>query len=315
MNYQSSLRDGQAFLLLTIAALLWAGNFVIGRALNGLIDPFSLNYLRWCIAGIALLPVLVRHWGMIQTALASHFVHLCVLALLAIVLFNWILYVGLQHTSGSIAGLVFGLTPLMIIFIASCWNGRAPTLWELLGGVIAFAGLSFVVLDSLATSAPDLRLLGALIVFGASAIWATYTVCLRRLSVPLPPMPCLAAIVWLGLLILTPVALLRGVPNMAPITQGPILASVLYLGLGASVIALCAWQAGVARIGAIRSSIFLQLIPFFGIVLSALFLDEALTPTKIAGLAALVGGVWLSQRGAPPPFAVVAAPAERNAGP
>jgi drug/metabolite transporter (DMT)-like permease len=45
-----------AFSLLALANLLWAGNWVIGRALRGAFDPVALNFWRWLIAALVLAP-------------------------------------------------------------------------------------------------------------------------------------------------------------------------------------------------------------------------------------------------------------------
>jgi len=47
---------GTAFLLLALATLFWAGNWVLGRALRDVFEPAALNFWRWLIASIALAP-------------------------------------------------------------------------------------------------------------------------------------------------------------------------------------------------------------------------------------------------------------------
>ncbi len=47
---------GLAFLLLSLASLFWAGNWVIGRALRDAMEPVALNFWRWAIAVLILAP-------------------------------------------------------------------------------------------------------------------------------------------------------------------------------------------------------------------------------------------------------------------
>lgn len=55
---------------LALATLLWSGNFVIGRVLRDAIDPLGLNFWRWLVALVALLPftavALVRQWPLLR---------------------------------------------------------------------------------------------------------------------------------------------------------------------------------------------------------------------------------------------------------
>ena len=46
--------------MLSLAPALWAGNAIVGRLAHDLISPFALNFLRWCIAFVLLLPLAWR---------------------------------------------------------------------------------------------------------------------------------------------------------------------------------------------------------------------------------------------------------------
>ena len=47
-------------LLLTLPPLLWAGNAVVGRLVHELVSPMTLNFLRWLLAFLILLPLAWR---------------------------------------------------------------------------------------------------------------------------------------------------------------------------------------------------------------------------------------------------------------
>jgi drug/metabolite transporter (DMT)-like permease len=93
-----------------------------------------------------------------------------------------------------------------------------------------------------------------------------------------------ATTVWLGLLVLAPIALFSG--QLAQIVTAPpeVFFAAAYLGVGASVLAFCSWHSGIARVGAANAAIFMQLVPFFAVILSTLFLGETLHGLKLAGL-------------------------------
>ena len=50
-------RLANPYLLLTLAALFWSSNMVIGRAIRGDIPPFTLAFGRWVVAGLIVLPL------------------------------------------------------------------------------------------------------------------------------------------------------------------------------------------------------------------------------------------------------------------
>ena len=281
-------------LCLILAPLLWAGNFVVGRGLSGVIDPLLLNYLRWVIAGLLLAPVLICDATAIRAALRSHGRPIFLLSMLGIVLFNWVLYVGLQDASASVAGLVFGFTPILILVFARGWNGRRLGWAEIAGGAVALGGVALVLGGVDGMPMDELR--GAAMVLAAACIWALYTVALKRCAVPLQALSALAVCVWIGLLVMTPIVAIFLTP--APLGQlsGSAWVAALYLGIAASVVAFAAWQVGVRMLGASRSAVFMQLIPVFGVLLAVFFLDEPLTAAKAGGLVLVIAGVAMAQR-------------------
>lgn len=283
-----------ALICLVLAPLLWAGNFVVGRALGGVIDPLVLNWLRWLIAGALLLPVLVYDRRAILAALISYWRPILLLSLLGVVLFNWVLYAGLQTASASLAGLVFGLTPILILAVARGWNGRALGWAELAGGAVALGGVGLVVAGNGGVAAAETR--GVPAVLAAAAIWAVYTVALKRCAVPLSALSALAVSVWIGLIVMTPMAAFNLPRTIFAELSVQAWAAALYLGVAASVIAFVAWQTGVRMLGAARSAIFMQLIPVFGVLLAAAVLNEPVGAYKTIGLLLVIGGVLLAQR-------------------
>ena len=49
--------DARTALLMTLPPLLWAGNAVVGRMAVGTVPPLTLNFLRWALAALLLLPL------------------------------------------------------------------------------------------------------------------------------------------------------------------------------------------------------------------------------------------------------------------
>ena len=57
MSFQINNSNAKAYLLLTLAALFWSGNFIVGKAASFYdIPPFSLNFYRWLFAFLILFP-------------------------------------------------------------------------------------------------------------------------------------------------------------------------------------------------------------------------------------------------------------------
>src|SRR5471030_1239093 len=67
----------QPYLLLSITALCWAGNAIVGRLAAGHIPPVTLAFLRWSLAFLIILPFTWKHlkrdWGAIRSHLGIMF--------------------------------------------------------------------------------------------------------------------------------------------------------------------------------------------------------------------------------------------------
>ena len=88
----------QPYLLLSITALCWAGNAIVGRLAAGHIPPVTLSFLRWSLAFLIILPFawkhLVRDWAAIRGRLGI----MIVLSITGIGAFNTLQYWALEHT-------------------------------------------------------------------------------------------------------------------------------------------------------------------------------------------------------------------------
>ena len=60
-----------AALLLSTAMFLWAGNFITARAVRGVLDPLALNFWRWALALVVLLPMALPRFDRRQARLAA----------------------------------------------------------------------------------------------------------------------------------------------------------------------------------------------------------------------------------------------------
>jgi drug/metabolite transporter (DMT)-like permease len=82
-----------------------------------------------------------------------------------------------------------------------------------------------------------------------------------------------------------------------PAVQVPVLlAAIIFLGVGPSVIAYRCWGVGVAAVGPAIAAFFANLTPLFAALMSLVLLGEAPQPFHVLAFACIVGGIWLSSR-------------------
>ena len=286
------------YVLLAIAVLIWAGNWVIARAMRFDAPPVALAFWRWAIALVILSPLAIGHVRRQWRVITGAWRVLCLLALLATVLQHIPVYIGLRDTTATNGALLNSATPIMIFMLSHILVGDRLSAGQVLGVLISLCGVVTIVARG------DLALLaslhlnsGDLWVLLATLAWATYTVCLRWRPAQLDPLAMLWTLAAIGVVAMLPLYVwelsagrtLRVTPATA--------AGVVYIGALATVVAYVFWNRAVQQVGPNRAGPFMYLMLVFTPLLAIVFLGERLHLYHFAGCALILGGIYLTARG------------------
>jgi drug/metabolite transporter (DMT)-like permease len=284
-----------AFLLLALANLLWAGNWVTGRALRDAFDPVSLNFWRWIVAVLALAPFALREVADKRTLIARHVGILLLLALAGVAVFQSMVYLGLRTTTAINAVLLNSSAPLFMLLVSWVLERERASARQVAGILISLAGIVVI----LSRGDPDtLRQLefhsGDAWILAAMPIWGAYSVLLKRRPPELGGVALAFVLGVLGLLLLAPLYALEVMRATPAWPTFPEALGVVYIGLAASAIAMVLWNRGVDVVGANAAGFTLHLLPAFGTVLAILFLGETFGAFHAVGIATILAGVMLA---------------------
>lgn len=288
-------------LLLTVPPLLWAGNAVVGRLVRDLVSPLTLNFVRWVIAFVLLLPLAASVLRS-ESPLWAHWKRYALLGLLGIGLYNAFQYLALQTSTPINVTLVGSSLPLWMLATGALFFGARIGARELGGALLSMLGVLLVLSRGEWRQLLALRLVpGDLYMILGTIAWAFYSWMLARTHEPKSVRQDWAAflmaqlvfgIAWSG-------ALAAGEWTLtdAHIDLGwPLVAAMLFIGIGPAVVAYRCWGTGVQRAGPQAASIFMNLTPLFAAVMSAAFLREAPHWYHGAAFVLIVGGIVVSSR-------------------
>ncbi|HTY98948.1 MAG TPA: DMT family transporter [Rhodocyclaceae bacterium] len=290
-------RLGNPYFLLTLTALFWASNMVLGRAVRADLPPFTLAFCRWAVAALCILPLALPHARSQWPLLLRSWRPLLVLGLLGIGGYNTFAYLGLQHTTATNAALLNSFIPIATIAISWAALGKRLKRLEAIGVLISLSGVttivgrgSVAVLANLSLNVGDLWLLVAVL------DWAIYTVALAWRPAGVHPLLLLAAMILIGLIALAPAVAWELAQGQRPnFTLGSTTA-VAYLGVFPGFVAYVLYNRGVSEVGANRASLFIHLMPVFGTLLAALFLAEVPQWYHYLGIGLIFTGIGLTTR-------------------
>jgi len=299
-----------AFMLLALANLFWAGNWVIGRALRDDIDPVTLNFWRWLLAALVLAPFALPGIVAQRALIRRSAVLIAQLALTGVVLFQLLVYVGL-HTTTAVNGVLLNSSaPLFFMLCSWVMERERATRGQVSGMLVSFAGILIILARGDAAHLREVEFhAGDGWVLLAMAIWGVYSVLLKRREPALGGVLLLFLTAATGVVLMLPLLLWGALHLPAPaafagwsglrVPVGQEIAAVLYIALGASVAAFMCWNRGVAVLGANAAGVSLHLLPAFGTILAIIFLGERFEGFHAAGIATILVGVVLASRAAP----------------
>lgn len=290
-------RLANPYLLLTLTALFWSGNMVIGRGLREAVPPVALAFWRWSIAFALVLPFALPHlrrqWPQLKRAWPA----LVLLGLLGVGGYNTFAYVALQYTTATNATLLNSFIPVATIALAFALLGKRLTRAEALGVAVSLAGVMTIVGQGSIATLLGLSLnTGDLWMLVAVATWGLYTVGLQWRPQGVDPMLMLAAFTVVGLAALAPAYAWELASGRSIEFSAQALLGILYTGIFPGFLGYVFYNAGVAAVGPSRGSLFIHLMPVFGTILAAIFLGERPLWYHFAGIALVFAGIFLTTR-------------------
>lgn len=281
----------QPYLLLTLAVLFWAGNFVLGRAVRAEIPPIGLAFWRWCVATLLLWPFgwphLRREWRTVRRYGGV----ILVLSVLGVGSFNTLIYSGLQFTVALNALLLQSLLPLGVVLFSGLFFRDTVSPRQLGGTAVSLFGAALIIFrGDLGTLLGFSLNPGDALVVVAVVAYAAYTAFLRKRPA-LHPLSFLLATFILGTLMILPFYLAEMVAGRFVTVNLPTIASILYVAIFPSIVSYLFYNRGVELLGANRAGLFVHLMPLFGGILSVLVLGEKLGWFHALGALLILAGI------------------------
>jgi drug/metabolite transporter (DMT)-like permease len=293
---RTAARARLAYLLLTLTALFWAGNAIVGRALHSSVQPVTLAFWRWALAALFLLPFAWKHLRRDWRTLAFHWPVMLVLSLLGISSFNTILYHAAHTTTATNIALIQTALPAMILFLGFTLFGDRVSRIGLLGMTLTVAGAVITVIHGdIAFLRVAQFVAGDVWMLVAVFLYALYSVLLRK-APRVHALSFLTATFIVGATALLPLYFWEWQTKGAPIMTPGLVAGALYVAVFPSIFAYLFWNHGVATVGAGTTGLFNCLIPVFAAILAFVFLGERLHAYHVVGLALIVTGFLLFSR-------------------
>ncbi|MES2939730.1 MAG: EamA family transporter [Pseudomonadota bacterium] len=270
--------------LTAIAPAIWGSTYIVTTEFLANFSPVTVAMLRALPAGLLLL-AFVR-----QLPTGIWWARIFVLGALNFSIFLSMLFISAYRLPGGVAATVGAVQPLLVVFLARLLLASPVRLLAIVAALVGAAGVALLVLTPSAALDP----VGVAAGLAGAASMACGTVLSRRWQ---PPVSLLTFTAWqltAGGLLLVPVVLL--IEPAMPVPTVPNLLALAWLGLIGMALTYALWLRGIARLESSVVSSLVLLSPVTAMLLGWLLLGQTLATLQIAGAVLVVGSIWLGQR-------------------
>jgi drug/metabolite transporter (DMT)-like permease len=287
-------------MIMVITMILWGGTFTAGKLASHEAGPITVAFFRFLISVAFLLPQHAFMEGCLLPRKNTFKVWLLLSlsSVTGLVLYNYFFIRGLALTEAGRGSVIVATNPALVYIGTVLFFKERLTLIRVVGIFLAILGTSVVV-----TSGSPLSVfkgsvsIGDVFMIFCVLTWACYSLLGKILLSEISP---ISATLWstvISLIFLLPLLLLSNEPVLAFlhfsfITWG----SIIFLGLFGTVLGFTFFYYGILNLGPNRASVFVSLVPFFGILYGSLVFDEKITLYIVVGLILSLMGLTIIQR-------------------
>lgn len=279
------------YVALLCAAFFWGSSFPATKIVLQGFTPVAYVFLRFVGASVIFGMLMIRRFRILPKG-----VHL---KLVLMAFFQPTLYflfesAGLQYTSASSASMIIAGIPGVVALLAGFFLKERLNVRQWAGVLLSIAGVILLAGFDDNPTYTDSSLLGNGLVILAALSASLYMIVARHLSADLSAVELTFYQVFYGMLLLLPVFLFR--MSTVPWQQinAPAIGALVFLILGATLVAFLAYNFALTRIDASKAAVFLNGVPLASIFVAWILLGERLGLLQIAGGLIVISGVTLT---------------------
>jgi drug/metabolite transporter (DMT)-like permease len=289
--------NAKIYFLMVLCTIFWAGAFIAAKLSSPFIPPFTLTFLRFSVATVILYIIIKCKKESIYKLKKKDIPIFLFTGLVGMFGYHVLFFIAVKHTTAINSSIIGASNPIITTMLSIIFLKDKITYKRIAGIVLSFTGVFLTLtnadLHSMRTFSFNY---GDIIMLLAVLMWAAYGVFSKWVMPRYSPM-ILTFYSFLFCTILTtpfviyetPWKLLNAIPYYSYI-------AVLYMSIFPSVIGYLVQQMSIKQIGPSKTSIFINLVPIFSIILSVLILKEILNPVKLLTALLIILGVYICQK-------------------
>lgn len=282
---------GHLAALLTI--IIWGTTFISTKILLVGFQPVEILFFRFVMGFIVLLMLSPKR---LKTANRKEELTFAVAGLCGICLYYLLENIALTYTLASNVGVIISVAPFFTAILAHLVikSEEKLRLQFFTGFIVAMVG---IVLISFNGQELELNPIGDLLAIVAALVWAFYSILTKKInSFGYPVILTTRRTFFYGILFMLPTLFFFDFQlDLSRFGELTYLLNILYLGLGASALCFVTWNFSVKELGAVKTSVYIYMVPVITVLTSVLILHEQVTVLASIGTILTLIGLFLSE--------------------
>lgn len=287
--------NGWLHLMAAVTVSIWGTTFVSTKVLIGYgLSPVDILFYRFllayvCIFFLSYRKILSNTWRDELTFVA---LGLC----------GGSLYFVAENTAVGITlasnvSLIICTAPILAAFLSILfYRGEKLQKKLICGSLLALFGVGLVVFNG--SFILKINPAGDMLTLLSALLWAFYCLLLRRMSSRYTTLFITRKVFFYGILTLLPFFFFVPLQTAPEILFRPVvLANLLFLGVIASMLCYLMWNTAVKRLGVVRTTNYIYVVPLVTLLTSAIIIDETITVVALLGSVLILSGVYIAERG------------------
>lgn len=282
---------GHILALLTI--LIWGTTFISTKMLLRDFSPVEILFFRFLLGLIALTVILPSP---LKLKDKRHHLLFIGAGLCGITFYYLLENIALTMSTASNVGVIITVAPFFTALLACRFlKTEKPGMRFYLGFVTALLGIALISFNG--QTALKLNPLGDLLALLAAVAWAGYSIFTKKIgNLGYPTIKATRRIFLYGLICMLPFLYFMDFEfRPERFVYSLNLFNILFLGLGASALCFVTWNTALKLLGAVKTSVYIYLVPIVTVVTAVIILKEPLTTMLILGALLTLLGLWLSE--------------------
>ena len=276
-----------------ITIVIWGTTFISTKILLTDFTPIEILFFRFLLGLLVLIAVYPKRLRIKDKKQELTF---AAAGLCGICLYYLLENIALTYTMASNVGVIISVAPFFTAVLSHVFLKTEEKLKVqfFVGFVVAMIGICLISFNG---KELELNPIGDILAIVAAFVWAVYSLLTRKISIyGYNTIQTTRRIFTYGILFMLPLLFVFDFRlDVQKFVKPEYVLNFIYLGLGASALCFVTWNYAVGVLGAIKTSVYIYIVPVITVVTSVIVLKEEITWIAAIGIGLTLIGLFLSE--------------------